>query len=103
MSKQSPDAKPRKPWSRPGQTVKISVSLERSDVVALRKRARKLYGGDLSAAIAEGARRIREEEGREALVAWLGPAAETTPAESEAIRAEWRGDPPKRKRTWTHG
>ncbi len=35
---------------------------------------------------------------REALVAWLGPAAETTPEEAETIEAEWRGEPPKRRR-----
>ena len=64
----------------------------------LRRRAKKLYGGNLSAAIAEAAKRIREEEGREALVAWLGDAAKTTPAESEAIRAEWQGEAPKRRR-----
>lgn len=37
-----------------------------------------------------------EPAGREALVAWLGSAAETTPAEREAIRAEWGGAPPRK-------
>src|SRR5262249_22272562 len=83
---------------RPGRTDKISVSLDRADLAVLRRRAKKLYGGNLSAAIAEAARRIREEEGREALVAWLGDAAGTTPEEREAIRAEWRGEAPKRRR-----
>jgi hypothetical protein len=102
MAKVSSASKPRAPRSappsRPGRTEKISVSLDRSDVAALRKRAKKLYGGNLSAAVAEGARRIREEEGREALVAWLGQAAATTPDEREAIRAEWGGEAPKRRR-----
>jgi hypothetical protein len=39
--------------------------------------------------VAEGVLRIREEEGRQALVAWLGAAAEATPAQLEAIRDEW--------------
>jgi hypothetical protein len=99
MSKVSHSAKPRAPQSRPGRTEKISVSLDRSDVHALRRRAKKLYNGNLSAAVAEGARRIREEEGREALVAWLGQAAEATPEERDALRAEWRPEPPKRRRT----
>jgi hypothetical protein len=99
MSKVSRSAKPHEPQSRPGRTEKISVSLDRSDVHALRRRAKKLYKGNLSAAVAEGARRIREEEGREALVAWLGQAAEITPEEREAVRAEWRAEPPKRRRT----
>jgi hypothetical protein len=84
---------------RPGRTQKVSVSLDPADLVALRRRAAKLYGGNLSAAIAEGARRIREEEGREALLAWLGDAADTTPEAREAIVAEWRGPAPKRRRS----
>jgi hypothetical protein len=91
-------SKQRTSRSRPGRTEKISVSLDRSDLHALRRRAKKLYEGNLSAAIAEGVRRIREEEGREALVAWLGDAAEVTAEEREAIVAEWRGEPPVRRR-----
>jgi hypothetical protein len=79
--------------ARIGRTEKISVSLERSDLMALRRRAKRLYGGNVSAAIAEGARRIREEEGREKLVVWLGDSGKTTPQERGAIRAEWRGAP----------
>ncbi|HVU03866.1 MAG TPA: hypothetical protein VHE30_19035 [Polyangiaceae bacterium] len=84
--------------SRAGRTDKISVSLDRKDVAAIRARARRLYGGNLSAVIAEGIRRVREEEGREALVAWLGEAGRATPAERDAIRAEW-GFPKKRPRS----
>lgn len=97
MSKVAHAPQPRAPRSRPGRTEKISVSLDRSDVHALRRRAKKLYGGDLSLAVAEGARRIREEEGREALVAWLGQAAEATPEQREAILAEWGAAPTKRR------
>jgi hypothetical protein len=75
---------------RGGRTEKISVSLDRSDLAALRRRAKRLYDGNVSAAIAEGARRIREEEGREKLVAWLGSSGETTAEQREAIRTEWR-------------
>ena len=81
---------------RSGDTDKISISLRRDDLAALRKRARKLYDGNLSAVIAEGVRRVREEEGREALVEWLGPAGETSDRERAAIRAERR---PKRGRS----
>ena len=78
--------------TRAGNTEKVSISLDRSDLKLLRTRARRLYGGNLSAVVAEGVRRIREEEGRQALVAWLGDAADATPAELEAIRDEWRAD-----------
>jgi hypothetical protein len=46
-------------------------------------------GGNLSAVIAEGVRRIKEEEGREALVSWLGDAAIASDDERTAIRNEW--------------
>jgi hypothetical protein len=76
--------------ARAGRTEKVSISLARSDAQLLRARARRLYGGNVSAVVAEGVRRIRDEEGRRALVAWLGEAADATPAELQAIRDEWR-------------
>ncbi len=86
-----------KPKARAGRTEKISVSLDRADVAIMRKRAKKLYDGNLSAVIAEGLRRVREEEGREALVVWLGTAGDTTREEREAIIAEWAAKPAGRK------
>ena len=76
---------------RAGRTEKISISLDRAELSLMRKRARRLYGGNLSAVVAEGVRRIREEEGREALVAWLGDAAVSTDEQRQSIRNEWRG------------
>jgi len=78
--------------------VKISVSLDPADLAAVRRRARRFHGGSVSAALAEGVQRLREEEGREALVAWLGAAGRTTPEERDAIRATWRGGAPSRRR-----
>jgi hypothetical protein len=75
--------------TRAGRTEKISISLDARDVAALRRRAGKLYEGNLSAAIAEGVRRVREEEGREGLVRWLGAAGHATPAERHAILRSW--------------
>lgn len=84
--------------TRAGSTAKISVSLSTSDLAALRRRARVRHGGNLSAAIAEGVRRVREEEGREQLVKWLGDAARVTSAEREALIAEWTASPPRARR-----
>jgi len=78
--------------------VKISVSLDPADLAAVRRRARRFHGGSVSAALAEGVQRLREEEGREALVAWLGDAGRTTPEERDAIRATWRGGAPSKRR-----
>lgn len=85
--------------SRAGTTEKLSVSLSHEDAVALRRRARRLHGNNLSAAVAEGVRRLREEEGREALAAWLAEADDMSPADEEAVRAEWRAPArtPKRR------
>ena len=94
---------PAKKMERAGKTEKISVSLGRDELVALRRRARKLYGGNLSAVVAEGVRRIQEEEGREALVDWLGKAGEASAAERNRLRAEWQdaesAPPAKRRKT----
>ena len=84
---------------RSGRTEKISVSIEQEDVLLLRKRADHLYDGNLSAAIAEGVRRLREELGREALVDWLGAEGSTTAEQRDAIRAEWAGTRGARRRT----
>ena len=86
---------------RSGRTDKVSISLDRPDLSMLRKRARRLYGGNLSAVVAEGVRLVREEEGREALVAWLGDTAATTPEQRESIRDERRGESVSRRRRRT--
>ena len=83
---------------RSGRTEKISISLDRADLSMLKKRAGRLHGGNLSAVIAEGVRRVREEEGREALVAWLGDAAKATPEQRASVRAAWRDDSARRRR-----
>lgn len=82
---------------RAGKTEKISISLERAELAVVRRRARRLYDGNLSAVIAEGVRRVREEEAREEVVRWLGTTGNASNAARDAIRAEWR-DEPKIKR-----
>ena len=79
---------------RAGRTAKVSVSIARDDLALLRARAKRLYQGNISAVVAEGVARVRQEEGRQALLAWLGEAAVASPEEREAIRAELRGDDP---------
>jgi hypothetical protein len=89
--------------ARAGRTVKVSVSLTREDVAALKRRANESYGGNLSAAFAEAARLIRQREARRRLVDELGGPT-LTPEAAAAIDAEQRGGPryepkkPRRKR-----
>jgi hypothetical protein len=78
---------------RPGTTEKISISIDVADLAVLRRRARKLYRGNLSAAVGEGVLHIREQEGREGLVRWLGKAGAATEAERELLRTEQQAEP----------
>jgi len=85
--------------SRPGRTVKLSISLDRRDVELLQKRAKHVSGGNISAAITDMIHIAREWEGREALAAWLGEGREEPSAEAmDAVRAEWHGSPKRAKR-----
>lgn len=82
---------------RPGRTIKVSVSLDRDDLAALRKRARDSFGGNLSAAFAEAARWLRQREARRRLIDQLGGPT-LTPEIAAAIDAEQEGRRPSRKR-----
>lgn len=76
---------------RPGRTSKISISLDPEAMATLEARAKRVAGGNLSAAVADALRVAKEQEGREALVAWLREVhGEPTDEERAAIRAEWR-------------
>jgi hypothetical protein len=83
---------------RAGRTVKLSISIDKSDFELLSKRAKKLSGGNVSAAITQMIHTAIELEGRDALATWLGEGhKEPSPEAMDAIRAEWRGTP-RRKR-----
>jgi hypothetical protein len=84
---------------REGITEKISISLSRSDLASLRKRAKRLYAGNVSAVISELAADAALLEGMHELVNWLGGPS-LTDNERKAIDREWSGQPrvPKRAR-----
>ncbi len=77
---------------RAGTTVKVSVSLDKADLAALKRRARESYGGNLSAAFAEAAAWIRQREARRKLIEMLGGSTLTEEA-AAAIEAEQAGGP----------
>jgi hypothetical protein len=75
---------------RAGSTVKLSISLDQRDLELLQKRAKRLSGGNVSAAVTDMIHIAREWEGREALAAWLGEGRdEPSKKTMAAIRAEW--------------
>lgn len=87
---------------RAGVTRKISVSVSRSDLASLKKRAKRLYEGNVSAVIAELAADAALLEGMHELVSWLGGASLTDRERSEIDR-EWTPKPrapirPRKKR-----
>ena len=85
---------------RAGKTIKVSVSLNKDDVAALKRRAKESYDGNLSAAFSEAARWIRQQEARRRLIDKLGGPI-LTPESAAAIDAEQAGGPryePKRSK-----
>lgn len=84
---------------RAGVTEKISISLSRSDLASLKKRAKRLYAGNVSAVISELAADAALLEGMHELVNWLGGPS-LTDRERKAIDREWAGQThaPKRAR-----
>ncbi len=84
---------------RQGVTEKISISLSRSDLASLKKRAKRLYSGNVSAVISELAADAALLEGMHDLVSWLGGPS-LTDRERKSIDREWSEQPraPKRAR-----
>jgi hypothetical protein len=83
---------------RAGRTVKLSISIDKSDFELLSKRAKKISGGNVSAAITQMIHAVREWEGRELLATWLGEGREEPSSETmNGIRAEWRGSARRRR------
>jgi len=76
--------------SRAGNTVKVSVSLDKDDLAALKRRARDSFGGNLSAAFSEAARLIRQREARGRVIDMLGGST-LTPTLAAGIDAEQTG------------
>jgi hypothetical protein len=70
-------------------TQKVSISVDAEQLKWLRRRARE-RGGNLSAVFQEAARLLRQKEARERLLDRLGDQAKVSPAEADAIRAEWQ-------------
>lgn len=86
---------------RAGRTVKVSVSLDKDDLAALKRRARESYDGNLSAAFAEAARWIRQQEARRRLIDMLGGPT-LTPEAAASLDAEQAGGPryePKKRKS----
>ena len=79
---------------RAGGTVKLSISLPKETVAALRSRAERDHGGNVSAVIAELAEEARIFEAMDALIEHLGGPI-LTDEDRARIDAQWAGLPAK--------
>ncbi len=75
----------------------MSVALTTEDLATLRARAKRLHGGNLSAAIADATAKLRREEAAHRLLARLGAPVLTDERAAE-LDAELRGESPKKAR-----
>jgi hypothetical protein len=71
-------------------TEKVSVSLKKEDLAVLRKRAKRLYGGNLSALLSDFAKLARYEDGADKLIDWLTEDYKPGPEALAAVEREWR-------------
>jgi hypothetical protein len=79
---------------RAGVTEKLSISIHTHDAAALRMRAERLHGGNLSAVIAEFAADAHRLEAQHRLVLQLGGPL-LTDADRQALDRAWTAAAPK--------
>lgn len=85
------------PKRRSVGTTKISVAITHEDLDTLRARAQRLHQGNLSAAIADAAAKLRREEAAHRVLAWLD-AAPLSEKRALEIDAELQVKPPSKRR-----
>jgi hypothetical protein len=79
-------------------TAKISISIAEPELLAWAKDRAARTKASLSSVVSDAIRRARQQEARERVLAWLGPAAELTPAREAEILAQWgEGETRRRK------
>jgi hypothetical protein len=88
---------------RAGVTKKVSLSVNREDLAVLKKRAKRLHGGNVSAVFAELIAEIKRREAWDRAVAWYGGSLELSDEERAGVDRELLGDPhPKSARSTRH-
>jgi len=76
---------------RAGVTKKVSLSVNREDLVVLKNRAKRLHGGNVSAVFAEFIAEIKRREAWDRAVAWYGEPIELSDEERMGIDRELLG------------
>jgi hypothetical protein len=86
----APSAAPKR-----SRTVTLSITVDEDDLELLKRRARRVSGGNVSAAVLDALRIAREIEGHDELSAWLlegreAPSPETMSEWLHRNRRRWR-------------
>jgi hypothetical protein len=74
---------------RPGGTTHLSISLPAEEAKIIKRRAKRVYGGNVSRVVSDAIRYIAYEEGRDALIASFGGRGKPTSAEVTQLDADW--------------
>jgi hypothetical protein len=74
---------------RPGGTTHLSISLPTEEAKLLKRRARRIHGGNVSRVLSDAIRYIAYEEGRDALIASFGGRGKPTRTEAGELDAAW--------------
>jgi hypothetical protein len=74
---------------RPGGTTHLSISLPTEEAKVLKRRAKRIYGGNVSRVVSEAIRYVAYEEGRDALIASFGGRGKPSSAEAAQLDAAW--------------
>jgi hypothetical protein len=73
----------------PGGTTHLSISLPTEEVKLLKRRAKRVHGGNVSRAISEAIRYLAYEEGRDALLAAFGNKTKVSAKEAARLDLAW--------------
>jgi hypothetical protein len=74
---------------RAGGTTHLSISLPTEEAKLLKRRAKRIYGGNLSRVVSDAVRYIAYEEGRDALIASFHGKGVPTTEEARTLDKEW--------------
>jgi hypothetical protein len=85
--------------ARAGITKKVSLSVHRDDLAMLKERARRLYGGNVSAVFAELIAAIKRREAWVKALAWYGRPIEIGEEERLQLDNELLGGRTRRLRS----
>jgi hypothetical protein len=74
---------------RPGGTTHLSISLPTEEAKILKRRAKRVYDGNVSRVVSDAVRYVAYEEGRDELIASFSGRGKPTPAEAAQLDAAW--------------